>query len=51
MFNNRFAWNHHMLTAPFDDGKFPASKAHWLIPLIHGHVDQASEYTALPMLP
>ncbi|KAI0727772.1 SacI homology domain-containing protein [Fomitopsis betulina] len=41
MINDRFAWNHHMLTFPFNDGKSPASKNHWLLPLIHGHVDQA----------
>ena len=43
MLNDRFAWNHHMLTPPFNDGKSPASKNYWLIPLIHGHVDQASK--------
>lgn len=41
MFNDRFAWNHHMLTAPFRDGRPPSVKAYWLLPLIHGHVDQA----------
>ncbi|EMD35062.1 hypothetical protein CERSUDRAFT_54339 [Gelatoporia subvermispora B] len=41
MFNDRFAWNHHMITAPFHDVKIPTAKAHWLVPLIHGHVDQA----------
>ena len=43
MINDRFAWNHHMLTSPFSDGKSPALKNHWLLPLIHGHVDQASK--------
>ncbi|OCH91332.1 hypothetical protein OBBRIDRAFT_792381 [Obba rivulosa] len=41
MFNDRFAWNHHLITAPFQDGKTPTMKAHWLVPLVHGHVDQA----------
>ncbi|KAH9834386.1 SacI homology domain-containing protein [Rhodofomes roseus] len=41
MLNDRFAWNNHLLTSPFNDGKSPASKNHWLLPLIHGHVDQA----------
>ncbi|KAI0920428.1 hypothetical protein AcV5_010162 [Taiwanofungus camphoratus] len=41
MLNDRFAWNHHLLTSPFHDGKSPSAKAHWLLPLIHGHVDQA----------
>lgn len=43
--NDRFAWNHHLLTSAFEDGSPPSSKAHWLIPLIHGHVDQASEWS------
>jgi len=30
-----------MLTSPFPNGKPPSAKAHWLLPLIHGHVDQA----------
>ncbi|THV08131.1 hypothetical protein K435DRAFT_641871 [Dendrothele bispora CBS 962.96] len=38
-FNDRFAWNFHMLTAPFaEDGPI---KTNWLLPLVHGHVDQA----------
>ncbi|PCH43055.1 hypothetical protein WOLCODRAFT_74198 [Wolfiporia cocos MD-104 SS10] len=41
IYNDRFAWNHHMLTTPFHDGKSLAAKSHWLLPLIHGHVDQA----------
>ncbi|CCM03213.1 uncharacterized protein FIBRA_05337 [Fibroporia radiculosa] len=41
MFNDRYAWNYHLLTSPFCDGKSPSVKAHWLLPLIHGHVDQA----------
>ncbi|KAJ3865788.1 polyphosphoinositide phosphatase [Lentinula novae-zelandiae] len=38
-FNDRFAWNFHMITAPFRD--IEASRTHWLLPLVHGHVDQA----------
>ncbi|KZT18255.1 polyphosphoinositide phosphatase [Neolentinus lepideus HHB14362 ss-1] len=40
-FNDRFAWNYHMLTCAFESHDRPALKAHWLLPLIHGHVDQA----------
>jgi hypothetical protein len=44
-FNDRFAWNFHLLSAPFEKyvqkhGKLPL-KPHWLLPLVHGHVDQA----------
>lgn len=47
-FNARFAWNHHMLDPAFGqevedaDGK-GIVKSDWAIPLMHGHVDQASE--------
>nr|VWO97167.1 Serine/threonine-protein kinase PknH (EC [Ganoderma boninense] len=40
--NDRYAWNHHLLTAAFEQGSSPSSKSHWLVPLVHGHVDQAS---------
>ncbi|CAG7855197.1 Polyphosphoinositide phosphatase; AltName: Full=Phosphatidylinositol 3,5-bisphosphate 5-phosphatase; AltName: Full=SAC domain-containing protein 3 [Serendipita indica DSM 11827] len=44
-FNERFAWNHHMLDPAFGqgvsaDGK-SVVKSDWAIPLMHGHVDQA----------
>ena len=45
MFNDRFAWNYYLMTTPFigdEDG--PPLKACWLLPLIHGHVDQASVF-------
>lgn len=42
-FNDRFTWNYHMLTAPFGDEGREKLKSHWLVPLVHGHVDQASE--------
>ncbi|EIW76771.1 hypothetical protein CONPUDRAFT_63271 [Coniophora puteana RWD-64-598 SS2] len=38
-FTDRFAWNFHLMTSPFESDS--PSKAHWLLPLIHGHVDQA----------
>lgn len=48
--NDRYAWNHHLLTAAFEeDNSSPSTKSHWLVPLIHGHVDQASEYTISSM--
>ncbi|KAF6750868.1 polyphosphoinositide phosphatase [Ephemerocybe angulata] len=40
-FNDRFAWNFHMMSAAFNNMEKPHLKNHWLIPLIHGHVDQA----------
>ncbi|KAG2005981.1 polyphosphoinositide phosphatase [Coprinopsis cinerea AmutBmut pab1-1] len=40
-FNDRFAWNFHMMSAAFTSTEKPAPKQHWLVPLIHGHVDQA----------
>jgi hypothetical protein len=41
-FNDRYAWNFHMLTATFGNDDGPTMKTHWLLPLVHGHVDQAS---------
>ncbi|KAJ8588583.1 hypothetical protein M405DRAFT_901887 [Rhizopogon salebrosus TDB-379] len=39
-FNDRYVWNFHMIAAPFKDS--PAGvRRPWLLPLIHGHVDQA----------
>ncbi|KAF7323248.1 Polyphosphoinositide phosphatase [Mycena chlorophos] len=40
-FNDRFAWNFHMMTAPFGNEEHPHLKPHWILPLVHGHVDQA----------
>ncbi|EEB91620.1 hypothetical protein MPER_09994, partial [Moniliophthora perniciosa FA553] len=39
-FNDRYAWNFHMLTAPFgeEEGNI---RTQWILPLVHGHVDQA----------
>ncbi|KAH9477025.1 Polyphosphoinositide phosphatase [Psilocybe cubensis] len=39
--NDRFAWNFHMLTAPFSKQATPPLNHYWLLPLVHGHVDQA----------
>ncbi|KAI5993700.1 SacI homology domain-containing protein [Pisolithus orientalis] len=39
-FNDRYVWNFHMLSLPFND-QSPRGGQAWLIPLIHGHVDQA----------
>ncbi|KAF9526072.1 polyphosphoinositide phosphatase [Crepidotus variabilis] len=39
--NDRFAWNFHMLTSPFQSYETPPLKHYWLLPLVHGHVDQA----------
>ena len=53
MFNDRFAWNHYMTTQPFpaafrerhnkQELGPESTKFYWLIPLVHGHVDQASK--------
>ncbi len=45
-FNDRFAWNYHMLTEAFGHKKGGAIRAHWVLPLVHGHVDQASMSSA-----
>jgi hypothetical protein len=46
-FNDRFAWNLHMMSAACQlkdgVGKQDAIKPHWFLPLVHGHVDQASK--------
>ncbi|OJA07738.1 hypothetical protein AZE42_08440 [Rhizopogon vesiculosus] len=39
-FNDRYVWNFHMIAGPFKDSP-PAIHRPWLLPLIHGHVDQA----------
>jgi hypothetical protein len=41
-FTSRFAWNYHLFSAAFENPESDAPKAHWVLPLIHGHVDQAS---------
>lgn len=43
-FRDRYAWNFHLLSAPFSNVDCPSIKPHWLLPLVHGHVDQASKY-------
>ncbi|KAF8584424.1 hypothetical protein K439DRAFT_1646939 [Ramaria rubella] len=40
-FNDRFAWNHHMLEEAFGKRAEGVAKSHWVLPLVHGHVDQA----------
>ncbi|KAG6853214.1 hypothetical protein C0991_006117 [Blastosporella zonata] len=40
-FNDRYAWNYHLLASPFQDQDTPCLSAPWLLPLVHGHVDQA----------
>ena len=41
-FNDRYAWNYHMFEAAFPDQD--KVRAHWVLPIIHGHVDQASMF-------
>ena len=54
-FTSRFAWNYHLFAAAFESPEGDAFKAHWVLPLIHGHVDQASSscfcflYSFLPV--
>jgi hypothetical protein len=40
--NTRFMWNHHLL-APAFDLEEPKGRSRWVLPLIHGFVDQASK--------
>lgn len=40
--NTRFMWNHHLLSPAFNLEE-PRGRSRWIIPLIHGFVDQASE--------
>ena len=51
-FKDRYAWNHHMLVEAFgkrsDDDDKLVVKSHWTLPLVHGHVDQASQSFFLP---
>jgi hypothetical protein len=41
--NTRFMWNHHLLSPAFDLEE-PKGRSRWILPLIHGFVDQASEW-------
>lgn len=47
-FTNRFAWNFHLFAAAFENPESDAPKARWVLPLIHGHVDQASTGSFAP---
>ena len=47
-FTNRFAWNFHLFAAAFENPERDAPKARWVLPLIHGHVDQASSQFFVP---
>ncbi|EIN05856.1 polyphosphoinositide phosphatase [Punctularia strigosozonata HHB-11173 SS5] len=41
-FNDRWTWNYHLLTAAFNpDVAGGVRQSPWMIPLMHGHVDQA----------
>ncbi|KZV63559.1 hypothetical protein PENSPDRAFT_589722 [Peniophora sp. CONT] len=40
-FSDRYAWNYHMFASAFRDADTSTVKAHWILPIIHGHVDQA----------
>jgi hypothetical protein len=48
--NTRFMWNHHLLSPAFDLEE-PKGRSRWILPLIHGFVDQASECCFLPIEP
>ena len=41
-FNDRFAWNYHLMTAAFKERESGGIGSHWMLPMVHGHVDQAS---------
>ncbi|TIA99509.1 hypothetical protein E3P96_02910 [Wallemia ichthyophaga] len=38
-FNDRFIWNHHLLTPILNPNHLP--KSSWILPIIHGFVDQS----------
>ncbi|KAG6855864.1 hypothetical protein H0H87_009899 [Tephrocybe sp. NHM501043] len=40
-FDDRYAWNYHLLASPFHQQDSACLSAPWLLPLVHGHVDQA----------
>lgn len=42
MANDRFVWNYSLMTKPFLGNESDPRSCCWLLPLIHGHVDQAS---------
>lgn len=42
--NDKFVWNHNLLHSALVDLPEPS---HWVLPIIHGFVDQASQYTCL----
>ncbi|TFY57215.1 hypothetical protein EVG20_g8632 [Dentipellis fragilis] len=41
LFNDRYAWNYHLYLTAFKDRDMASIKGHWILPLVHGHVDQA----------
>ncbi|KAG9036353.1 phosphatidylinositol-3,5-bisphosphate 5-phosphatase [Tulasnella sp. JGI-2019a] len=45
-YNDRYAWNHHMIECAFSNrsgegGETARTKSHWVLPLVYGHIDQA----------
>jgi hypothetical protein len=50
-FTTRFAWNYHLFAAAFENPERDTSRAHWVLPLIHGHVDQASSSCSISLPP
>lgn len=49
-FNDRYAWNHHMIKFAFekvdDDTEMATTKSNWVLPLVYGHIDQASKFVS-----
>lgn len=43
-FNDKFVWNWHLLQSAFAN---PNEASAWVLPLVHGFCDQASEWSAL----
>ncbi|KAG8884546.1 phosphatidylinositol-3,5-bisphosphate 5-phosphatase [Tulasnella sp. 332] len=51
-YNDRYAWNHHMITCAFsnrskEEDERACTKSHWVLPLVYGHMDQASGFSTI----
>ena len=48
--DSSFIWNYFLLANAFGEEKVNIGLSDWILPIIHGYVEQASEYLLLLMM-